>query len=186
MRRAGRSGVRAARRGGVHAAARHGPRPAVGAVITVSDSRRGADDASGTAIVRCLEDAGHRVAVRAWVRDEPAAIRRALRAALARADVDLVVLTGGTGLAPRDRTPEALAPMVERWLPGFGETFRTLSLDDVGAAAWMSRAGAAVARGRLVFMLPGSMRAVDLAMRRLIVPELVHALLALGRFSTLE
>lgn len=175
----------AARRG-VHAAARRGPRPAVAAVITVSDTRRGADDSSGGTIARRLEAAGHAVAVRAWVRDEPAAIRRALRAALARADMDVVVLTGGTGLAPRDRTPEAIAPLVERWLPGFGETFRVLSLGDVGAAAWMSRAGAAVVRGRLVFMLPGSARAVDLAMRRLIVPELVHALLALGRFTTRE
>lgn len=158
----------------------------MGAVITVSDTRRGADDSSGDTIARRLESAGHVVATRAWVRDEPAAIRRALRAALARDEVDVVVLTGGTGLSPRDRTPEALAPLVERWLPGFGETFRVLSLDDVGAAAWMSRAGAAVVRGRLVFMLPGSARAVDLAMRRLIVPELVHALLALGRFSTRE
>jgi molybdenum cofactor biosynthesis protein B len=158
----------------------------MGAVITVSDTRRGRDDTSGDTIVRRLAAAGHVVATRAWVRDEPVAIRRALRAALARADVDVVVLTGGTGLAPRDRTPEALAPLVERWLPGFGETFRVLSLDDVGAAAWMSRAGAAVVRGRLVFMLPGSASAVDLAMRRLIVPELVHALLALGRFTTRE
>jgi molybdenum cofactor biosynthesis protein B len=178
-----RTGVR---RRGAHAAARRGARPAVGAVITVSDTRRGADDTSGRGIVRRLEAAGHVVATRAWVRDEPAAIRRAVRAALARADVDLVVLTGGTGLAPRDRTPEALAPLVERELPGFGETFRVLSLEQVGAAAWMSRAAAAVVRGRLVFMLPGSARAVDLAMRRLIVPELVHALRALGRFSTRE
>jgi molybdenum cofactor biosynthesis protein B len=107
-----------------------------------------------------------------------------MRAVLGRADIDLIVLTGGTGLAPRDRTPEAIAPMVERWLPGFGETFRVLSLEQVGSAAWMSRAAAAVVRGRLVFMLPGSMRAVDLAMRRLIVPEIVHALRALGRLPS--
>lgn len=178
--------MKRARRTGTHAAARRGPRPAVCAVITVSDSRRGSEDASGQRIVALLERAGHVVAARAWVSDEPPAIRRALRAALARRDMDVVVLTGGTGLAPRDRTPEALAPMVERWLPGFGESFRVLSLEQVGSAAWMSRAGAAVSRGRLVFMLPGSTRAVDLAMRRLIVPELVHALLALGRFPNRE
>lgn len=174
------------RRRGAHAAVRRGPRPAVCAVVTVSDTRRGADDTSGALIARRLAAAGHVVGTRAWVRDEPAAIRRAVRAALARADVDLVVLTGGTGLAPRDRTPEALAPLIERWLPGFGETFRVLSLRQVGSAAWMSRAAAGVARGRLVFALPGSARAADLAMRRLIVPEIVHALRTLGRFSTRE
>lgn len=172
----------AARRSGAHAPG-GGGRAALCAIVTVSDSRRGADDTSGARIAALLERAGHVVAARAWVRDEPAAIRRAVRTALARPDVDLVVVTGGTGLAPRDRTPEALEPLIERPLPGFGETFRTLSLEQVGAAAWMSRAAAGVARGRLLFMLPGSIRAVDLAMRRLIVPEIAHALRTMGRWT---
>jgi molybdenum cofactor biosynthesis protein B len=174
------------RRRGAHARAARGPRPAVCAVITVSDSRRGAVDRSGNGIASLLERAGHTIGSRAWVGDEPPAIRRALRATLDRRDTDLVVITGGTGLAPRDRTPEAIGPMAERELPGFGEAFRVLSLRQVGSAAWLSRAGAFVARGRLVFMLPGSTRAVMLAMRRLVIPEIVHALRTMGRFSDQE
>jgi molybdenum cofactor biosynthesis protein B len=187
VRHAAGAGVTArARRPPGHAPAGRGPRAVAGAVITVSDTRRGADDRGGHTAAARLEAAGHVVVARAWVRDEPAAIRRVLRGVLARADVDVVVLTGGTGLAPRDRTIEAVAPLIERPLPGFGELFRALSFGQVGAAAWMSRAQAGVARGRLLFALPGSVRAVDLAMRRLIVPELVHALRTLGRFSTRE
>jgi molybdenum cofactor biosynthesis protein B len=158
-------------------------RAALCTVVTVSDTRRGEADTSGARIETLLERAGHVVASRAWVRDEPSAIRRAVKLALARKEMDLVVVTGGTGLAPRDRTPEALEPMIERPLPGFGEAFRVLSLEQVGSAAWMSSAGAGVADGRLLFMLPGSSRAVDLAMRRLIVPEIAHALRMLGRWT---
>jgi molybdenum cofactor biosynthesis protein B len=95
--------------------------------------------------------------------------------------VDAVVLTGGTGVAPRDRTPEAVRPLVERELPGFGELFRMLSHRQVGSAAWLSRAGAGTVKGKLVVWLPGSTRAVDLAMKELVVPELSHALRLLGR-----
>lgn len=119
---------------------------------------------------------------RAWVRDEAPAIRRAVRAALARRDVDAVLVAGGTGVAPRDVTPEAVAPLVQRWLPGFGEMFRMLSMRQVGSAAWLSRAAAGVARGRLLVILPGSPAAVRLAADRLLVPELAHAARLLGRF----
>jgi molybdenum cofactor biosynthesis protein B len=156
------------------------------AIVTVSDTRRARDDASGDAIARLATAAGHKVLTRAWVRDEPAAIRRAARAALARKPVDLVVVTGGTGIAPRDRTPESLAPVIERWLPGFGELFRARSFEQVGAAAWLSRAAAGVARGRLVVMLPGSTRAVELAMQELVLPELGHVLRMLGRLQPEE
>jgi molybdenum cofactor biosynthesis protein B len=149
--------------------------------VTVSDTRRGAADRSGAAAQRLLEGAGHEVALRGWVRDEPRAIRRALATALARRDLDAVVLTGGTGAAPRDRTPEAVAPLVERWLPGFGERFRALSVAQVGSAAWLSRAGAGIGKGKLVVMLPGSTAAVELALRRLLLPELAHVLAMLGR-----
>jgi molybdenum cofactor biosynthesis protein B len=152
----------------------------------VSDTRRGAADTSGAAIARLVERARHRVVRRAWVRDDRAAIRRAARVTLARPDVDVLIVTGGTGIAPRDVTPEALAPLVERWLPGFGEVFRFLSVRQVGAAAWLSRAAAGVARGRLIVMLPGSRPAVELAMKQLILPELVHALRMLGRYPTEE
>jgi molybdenum cofactor biosynthesis protein B len=145
-------------------------------VITVSDTRGPRDDASGDTLARGLERAGHRVLSRAWVKDDVAAIRRAVRGALGRRSVEAVLLTGGTGVAPRDRTPEAVAPLLDTELPGFGELFRALSYRQVGAAAWLSRAGAGVARGRLVIWLPGSTRAVALAISKLVAPELGHAI----------
>lgn len=151
------------------------------AVVTVSDTRGPDQDRSGDALARLLGRAGHAVRARAWVRDEPAAIRRVVRGALRRRDVDAVVVTGGTGIGPRDRTPEALAPLMERTLPGFGELFRALSMAQVGSAAWLSRALAGVAAGRLLVLLPGSTRACELAARRLLIPELGHAVRLLGR-----
>ena len=162
------------------------PRPVGCAVITASDTRRGRKDTAGALIERLLTQAGHRVTTRAWVRDEPAALRRAARAALARAGVDVLIVTGGTGLGLRDCTPEALAPLAGRAVPGFGERFRALSVGQVGTAAWLSRAGAFVARGRLVVMLPGSRAAVELALKQLLLPELVHAVRMLGRFKPSE
>jgi molybdenum cofactor biosynthesis protein B len=175
---------RAARRshsGRRPAHARPAERPVGCAIVTVSDTRRGADDVSGARIQRLLERGGHRVVTRAWVADAPAAIRRAARAALARASVEALILTGGTGLAPRDRTPEAMEPLVQRWLPGFGERFRALSEAQVGSAAWLSRAAAGVAAGRLVVLLPGSVAAVELALERLLLPELGHVMRLLKR-----
>jgi len=156
-------------------------RPARCAILTVSDTRGARDDRSGDAVARGVERAGHVVHSRAWVRDEITPIRRAVRAALGRPKVDAVLLTGGTGVAPRDRTPEALEPLLERTVPGFGELFRVLSYRQVGSAAWLSRAGAGIARGRLVIWLPGSTRAVELAMDKLIGPQLTHALALLKR-----
>jgi molybdenum cofactor biosynthesis protein B len=161
--------------------ARVRPPRAIGAVIiTVSDTRRGKDDTSGALAERLLTKAGA-TTLRAWVEDDVAAIRRATRAALANSAVDVVVLTGGTGVAPRDVTPEAVEPLLERPLPGFGERFRALSAREVGSAAWLSRAGAGVARGRLVVYLPGSSGAVRQALEQLLIPELAHALRLLGR-----
>jgi molybdenum cofactor biosynthesis protein B len=165
---------------------RGAPRPVGCAIVTASDTRRGREDTAGALVERLIAAAGHRVTTRAWVKDEPAALRRAARAALARADVDVLIVTGGTGLGPRDRTPEALAPLAERAVPGFGERFRALSAGQVGAAAWLSRAEAFVARGRLVVLLPGSRAAVELALKELLLPELVHAVRMLGRFNLPE
>ena len=184
MRRASKSAARP-RRPVAHES-RGAPRPVGCAIITASDTRRGRADTAGALIERLVTQAGHRVTTRAWVRDEPAALRRAARAALARAGVDVLIVTGGTGLGPRDCTPEALAPLAERVVPGFGERFRALSAGQVGAVAWFSRAGAFVARGRLVVMLPGSRAAVELALKRLLLPELVHAVRMLGRFNPSE
>ena len=172
------------RRPGGHAS-KGGP-PVVCAILTVSDTRRGSEDRSGAAIERLLIGAGHSVAVRAWTRDDMAAIRRAARAALSRRDVDVLIVTGGTGAAPRDRTPEALDPLIDRPLPGFGELFRARSVAQVGAAAWLSRAAAGVARGRLLVMLPGSTSAVELALEELLLPELAHVVRMIGRTKEKE
>lgn len=154
------------------------------AVITVSDTRGPGDDLSGDLLQQRIERGGHVVVARALTRDQIPAIRRAVRSALARRDVDAVLITGGTGVAGRDVTPEAVGPLVQRWLPGFGELFRMLSYRQVGSAAWLSRAAAGVARGRLVVMLPGSPAAVRLAADRLLIPELAHAARLLGRLKT--
>ena len=184
MTRASKSTARP-RRPAAHQS-RGAPRPVGCAIITASDTRRGRADTAGALIERLVTQAGHRVTTRAWVKDEPAALRRAARAALARAGVDVLIVTGGTGLGPRDRSPEALAPLAERAVPGFGELFRVLSAGQVGTAAWLSRAEAFVARGRLVVLLPGSCAAVELALKRLLLPELVHAVRMLGRFNPSE
>jgi len=144
------------------------------AVITVSDTRTLADDSGGALLCELLEGGGHRIALREIVRDESEAIRAALEAALARTDCAAVLLTGGTGVAPRDVTPEAVAPLLERSLPGFGELFRSLSFAEIGAAALLSRALGGVAQGKPVFALPGSRAAIRLALERLILPELGH------------
>lgn len=156
-------------------------RPARCAIITVSDTRGAREDRSGDLAAKLLERAGHIVASRAWTRDEPAAIRRAVRAALVRKTTDAVILTGGTGVSPRDRTPEAVRPLLKLELPGFGELFRSLSMAEIGTAAWLSRAGAGVSGGRLVVYLPGSPDAVELGLARVLIPEFAHLLFILGR-----
>ena len=176
----------AARSRSPHSHARSAPRPVGCAIVTVSDTRGPRDDRSGDRIARLIERAGHGVISRAWVRDDVRAIRAAVRAAVRLRAVDVVITTGGTGIAPRDRTPEALAPLVDRWLPGFGERFRALSQNEVGSAAWLSRAEAGVAAGRLLVLLPGSTAAVTLAVRRLLLPELGHVVRLLGRFKPEE
>lgn len=145
-------------------------------VITVSDSRTEADDASGDRIADLLGVAGHSLARRAWVADDVAAIRTALREMLASPEVDVVVLTGGTGFSPRDVTLEAVTPLLERPIEGFGELFRALSYQEIGAAAMLSRAGAGMVGARAVFAAPGSPKAVTLAMEKLILPEAGHLL----------
>jgi molybdenum cofactor biosynthesis protein B len=154
---------------------RHGARRELAAaVLTVSDTRTLESDSGGALLVELLAGAGHRVVERGIVTDDVEAIRRAVCAALAREDVDVVLLTGGTGVAPRDVTPEALAPLLEREIPGFGELFRALSYQEIGSAALLSRALAGTARGRVVVALPGSRAAIRLALEKLLLPELPH------------
>lgn len=149
-------------------------------VLTCSDSRAQADDVSGRALREGLEAAGHSVVGQTVVRDEPEQIRAAVERGLdggARA----VLITGGTGITRRDQTVEAIRPLLEKEIPGFGELFRMLSFQEIGSAAWLSRALAGTIRGVLVFVLPGSPNAVRLALDRLILPELGHAVRELSR-----
>lgn len=143
------------------------------AVITVSDTRTLETDESGLEMVRQLEGAGHKVVERTVVPDDAGRIALVLRHWLA-SDVDAVLLNGGTGIAARDGTVEVVRQFLDRELPGFGELFRMLSYKQVGAAAMLSRASGGVARRKVVFVLPGSRRAVELGMEKLIVPELSH------------
>ena len=121
-----------------------------------------------------LKEAGHAVVDRQIVADDQDAIQVSLRLALQREEVRAVILTGGTGVAPRDVTPESVEPLLERVVPGFGELFRMLSYEDIGSAALLSRAMAGLVGGRVVFVIPGSRGAVRLAMEKLIVPEIGH------------
>ena len=150
-------------------------------VITVSDTRTPETDTGGDLASRLLEEDGHQVVGRRIVPDEVDAIRGAVCQALDNPAVEAVILTGGTGIAPRDRTPEAVRPLLDRELPGFGELFRMLSYQQVGAAALLSRAFAGAAGRRFVACLPGSPKAVALAMERLILPEIRHILSELSR-----
>jgi molybdenum cofactor biosynthesis protein B len=144
------------------------------AVITVSDTRTQETDTGGDRVAAMLTAGGHPVVSREIVPDDASEIAGALRATLVREDVRAVILTGGTGVAPRDVTPEAVEPLLDRVVPGFGELFRALSYEDIGSAALLSRSLAGLASGRVVFVVPGSRGAVKLAMERLVLPEIGH------------
>ena len=152
------------------------------AVLTVTDSRTRATDASGDRLQQGLEGAGHAVVARELLPNDEARVRDCVTAWIARDDVDLVVITGGTGLGSRDRTIEAVRPLLEKEIPGFGELFRLLGYQEqVGTAAMLSRATAGSAGGTLVVSLPGSLAAVGLALDRLILPEAAHLLREIRR-----
>jgi molybdopterin adenylyltransferase len=148
-------------------------------VLTISDSRTEATDTSGNAIVELLSGAGHEIVGRRIVRDEPALVRDVVRSAGNAAEV--VVTTGGTGITARDSTYEAIASLLDKRLDGFGELFRMLSYDEIGAAAMLSRAVAGTLGRLAVFALPGSEHAVRLAMTKLILPEIGHVIRELRR-----
>lgn len=149
-------------------------------VVTVSDTRDAQTDEGGPTARRLLADAGHTLAGADLVKDDVTAIGAALDHALEHG-ARCVIFTGGTGLSRRDVTLEALAPRFEKRVEGFGELFRSLSFEQVGPRAMLSRAAAGVVQGALVFAVPGSPRAVELAVRKLILPDLEHAVRELLR-----
>jgi len=144
------------------------------AIVTVSDTRTDATDRSGAAIADLLTAAGHVIAGRVIVKDEPELVRGAVARQLANPDVQVIVTTGGTGITSRDTTYEAVTALLQKRLDGFGELFRMLSYQQIGSAAMMSRACAGLSAGRVVIALPGSEAAVRLAMEKLVIPELGH------------
>jgi molybdopterin adenylyltransferase len=150
-------------------------------VLTVSDTRRPETDTSGRAIRDLIQGAGHIVSGYTIVRDEPAQVAAAVRTQLVEPRTQVIITTGGTGVASRDGTYEAVNGIFEKRLDGFGELFRMLSFQDIGPAAMLSRATAGTAGRKAIFVLPGSENAVRLAMSRLIIPELGHVVQQLNR-----
>ena len=150
-------------------------------VLTVSDTRIEANDTGGQAIRELLGTSGHVVTGHVIVRDEPDEVTLVVRTELANGQSQVIITTGGTGITSRDGTFEALDRLFEKRLTGFGELFRMLSYEQIGAAAMMSRAIAGTVRGKAVFVLPGSPDAVRLAMTKLILPELGHVVQQLRR-----
>ena len=151
------------------------------AILTISDTRTPQTDTGGDVAEELLEGAGQEVVERRIVRDEISGIRNNLIDLLARSDVDAVVATGGTGISARDTTYEVVERMVEKRLDGFGEIFRMLSYEEIGAAAIMSRALAGSVGTKFVASLPGSRNAVRLAVEKLLVPELAHIVFELRK-----
>jgi molybdenum cofactor biosynthesis protein B len=150
-------------------------------IVTCSTSRynqlkagQKPDDASGDAIERLAASAGHRIEGRRLISDSKPTITRTAKEALRSSGVQALIITGGTGLSPRDVTIESIHPQVEKEIPGFGELFRKLSYESIGPPALLSRAFAGTQKGKVIFCLPGSPDAVQTAMEKLILPELGH------------
>jgi molybdopterin adenylyltransferase len=159
-----------------HEHRRQAPAHIPAGVLTISDTRSPATDASGRCIRDLLVGAGHIVADYRIVPDDPPGIRKVIRQWSRNPGIHAMILTGGTGISRRDGTYEAIEKLLAKRLDGFGELFRALSFRQVGSAAYLSRAVAGICRGKPLFSIPGSEKAVALAMERLILPELGHLL----------
>jgi molybdenum cofactor biosynthesis protein B len=141
-------------------------------VLTVSDTRTAANDASGDYLCTALAQAGHRLHERRLIRDDRYAVRAIVATWIAETAIDGVIVTGGTGFTGRDSTPEAVAPLLDKRMDGFGEMFRALSFDDIGTSTMQSRAFAGLANATFVFCLPGSTSACRLAWEKLLCAQL--------------
>jgi len=142
------------------------------AVLTVSDTRTVENDTSGQYIADRMTAEGHRLAARTIVKDTIEQIRGQLQTWIDDPGIDVVIATGGTGVTPRDVTPDALAPLVTKHIPGFGELFRYLSFAEIGTSTIQSRADAALCKSTFVFLLPGSTGGVKLGVDKILVPQL--------------
>jgi len=150
----------------------HGP--VTVAIVTVSDSRTPETDENRHYIERRMSELGHVVAAYRLIKDEPQQVLHALDELTELHEIRLILFNGGTGIAPRDTTFDVISRKLEKTLPGFGELFRMLSYQEVGAAAMLSRATAGVYKGTLIFSMPGSPNAVEVALEKLIIPEINH------------
>lgn len=156
------------------------------AVLTISDTRTPETDTGGNAIVELMREAGHEISRREIVEDDAPRIEMVLQEFLADASVDAVITTGGTGISARDTTYEVVSRLIDKKLDGFGELFRMLSYEEIGAAAILSRAVAGASGSKFVACLPGSTNAVRLAMEKLLVPEIPHVVFELRKHRTEE
>jgi molybdenum cofactor biosynthesis protein B len=144
------------------------------AVLTVSDTRSIETDTSGALIITMAEQAGHRIVSRDIVRDEPESMTALIQGLHAHDDLHAVLITGGTGISPRDQTFETVSALLTKPLPGYGELFRMLSYAEIGSACLLSRAVGGLMGTLAILVMPGSRAAVELAMRKIILPELPH------------
>jgi molybdopterin adenylyltransferase len=151
------------------------------AVLTISDTRTPETDSGGNVIVELMREAGHEISRREIVKDDAPRIKEVLEGLVANGDVDAVVTTGGTGISARDTTFEIASRMIDKKLDGFGEIFRMLSYEEIGAAAMLSRAVAGAVGSKFLACLPGSRNAVRLAVEKLLVPEISHVVFELRK-----
>lgn len=150
------------------------PRSVSCAVLTISDSRTELDDESGKLIRQKLSQSGHRVMFYSILKNEADSIKKKIHELLRQQELQVIITSGGTGVSHRDITVETIAPILEKKLDGFGQLFRFLSYQEIGTAAIMSRAFAGVAEGKVILCLPGSPGAANLAMDKIILPEIGH------------
>jgi molybdenum cofactor biosynthesis protein B len=148
--------------------------PVTAAIVTVSDTRTPETDQNRRYLEARLGEQGHQVAAYRLIKDEPDQVEAVINELTAMPGVQIILFNGGTGISPRDTTYDVVSRRLEKTLPGFGELFRMLSYAEVGAAAMFSRATAGVCRGTLIVSMPGSPNAVEVAMERLILPEINH------------
>jgi molybdenum cofactor biosynthesis protein B len=144
------------------------------AIITFSDTRTTDNDSSGKKIAELLAGASHPVAEHLLLKENPALLHPTLWRLIERKDIDAILTTGGTGISRRDQTVSIIEKLIDQPLPGFGELFRQLSYAQIGSGAMLSRAIAGIAQGKVIFAMPGSTAAVELAMTKLILPEIRH------------
>ena len=154
--------------------AKAGHEPVTIAIVTVSDTRTPETDANRQYIEKRMAELGHQVAAYRLIKDEPDQVAAAIQELTIMPEFQLILFNGGTGISPRDTTYDVVSKYLEKTLPGFGELFRMLSFQEVGAAAMFSRATAGVYHGKLIFSMPGSPNAVQVALEKLIIPEINH------------